>query len=79
MGKKIIVGLLFLLVFIQFFRIDQSNPEVNPETNLVMVVHAPPESQQLLRTACYDCHSFETVYPWYANVAPVSWWIKFFG
>jgi len=30
----------------------------------------------MLKTACYDCHSHETKYPWYSNIAPVSWWIK---
>lgn len=32
-----------------------------------------PQTEQLARAACYDCHSNETVYPWYANVAPVKW------
>ena len=30
----------------------------------------------MLRSACYDCHSHETSYPWYSNLAPVSWWLK---
>ena len=34
---------------------------------------ADPETHGLLRRACYDCHSHATVWPWYANVAPVSW------
>jgi len=32
-----------------------------------------PQTEQLARSACYDCHSNETRYPWYANVAPASW------
>ncbi len=32
-----------------------------------------PQTEQLAKAACYDCHSNETKYPWYANVAPVSW------
>jgi cytochrome c551/c552 len=36
-------------------------------------VGAPPEVAAILRRACYDCHSNETVWPWYAGVAPVSW------
>jgi hypothetical protein len=32
-----------------------------------------PEIGELLRTACYDCHSNETRWPWYAHVAPASW------
>ena len=35
----------------------------------------PAEVESILRNACYDCHSFETTYPWYSNIAPVSWWV----
>lgn len=30
----------------------------------------------MLNNACYDCHSNTTVYPWYSQIAPVSWWLK---
>jgi len=30
----------------------------------------------MLKTSCYDCHSNQPTYPWYTNIAPVSWWIK---
>jgi len=32
-----------------------------------------PETERLMRAACYDCHSHETVWPWYSNIAPISW------
>lgn len=32
-----------------------------------------PATRQLAKTACFDCHSNETVWPWYSKVAPVSW------
>ncbi len=32
-----------------------------------------PQTEQLVRTACYDCHSNETTWPWYAQIAPFSW------
>ena len=35
----------------------------------------PAEVQTLLEAACYDCHSNETKYPWYSQVAPVSWFV----
>ncbi len=28
-----------------------------------------------MKTSCYDCHSNNTKYPWYSEVAPISWWI----
>jgi hypothetical protein len=35
----------------------------------------PAEIATLLHQACYDCHSYETHWPWYGHVAPVSWWL----
>jgi hypothetical protein len=32
-----------------------------------------PRTEELARTACYDCHSNETTWPWYSNIAPMSW------
>ncbi|MEO7192985.1 MAG: heme-binding domain-containing protein [Vicinamibacterales bacterium] len=55
------------LVLVQFIRADRSNPP--PEIEMP----APPEVQTILRRSCYDCHSNQTRWPWYSNVAPVSW------
>ena len=73
MLKKILIGLLAVFVIMQFFRADL--PEVimeNPEDILVNN-EVPAEVKEILRTSCYDCHSNETVYPWYSYVAPVSY------
>lgn len=35
-----------------------------------------PQTQAMVERACYDCHSNETVWPWYSNIAPVSWLIQ---
>lgn len=76
MKKKIIIGLLVLLVLIQFIRVDKTNPPVDLNNDFIAVTKAPVEIAALLKTACYDCHSNETKYPWYFNVAPISWWAK---
>lgn len=55
------------LVVAQVVRIDRTNPAVEQD------IGAPPQIDVVLRRACYDCHSNETVWPWYSNVAPVSW------
>lgn len=52
---------------IQFVPVDRSNPPVETEAP------APPAVREVLRRACYDCHSNETRWPWYSRVAPVSW------
>ena len=35
-----------------------------------------PETRALFKRACFDCHSNETVWPWYTNVAPASWMVQ---
>lgn len=67
--RWVVLGLVVAFVAIQFVPVDWSNPPVSAE------VPAPPEARALLRRACYDCHSHETVWPWYSKVAPVSWLI----
>ncbi len=75
-GRKIGLGLLLVLVGIQFVRIDKTNPPVVEGEDFIVVTQPPAEVATLLRNACYDCHSNETKYPWYTNVAPISWWIE---
>ena len=64
--RAFLLGLV-LLAIAQAFRIDTTNPPVEQD------VAAPPAVAAVLRRACYDCHSNETVWPWYSHVAPVSW------
>lgn len=76
MKKKIVIGLLVLLVAIQLIRVDKTNPPVDVKQDFITITKPPVEIAALLKTACYDCHSNETKYPWYFDVAPVSWWAK---
>ena len=75
MIRKVLLGLLGLFLIMQLVRIDRKNPPVDPAINMVDMMDVPDPVVKTLRTACYDCHSFETVYPWYTNIAPISWWI----
>ncbi len=59
--------ILVLLVLIQFIPIDRSSPPVTQE-----VQWDSPATKALAQRACFDCHSTETVWPWYSYVAPVS-------
>ena len=75
MVKKILLGLLVVLLAIQFIR-QSKNLGVVPSPADIQVRHpATPEIQHLLATACYDCHSNHTNYPWYAQIQPVGWWL----
>jgi hypothetical protein len=64
---RIALGLLALFALIQLVPAGRTNP---PATG---PIGGPPEALAVLRRACFDCHSNETRWPWYAYVAPVSW------
>lgn len=74
--KKIVLALIVVFVAMQAFRIDKTTKPVDVNTDFISVTAANAEVAQLLKTACYDCHSEQPVYPWYTNIAPVSWWVK---
>jgi hypothetical protein len=75
MKLKIAIALLVILVIIQFFRPEKNLS--NDETRGIATAYAVPENVGgILQKACNDCHSNKTVYPWYAEVQPVSWWIN---
>lgn len=73
--KRILLALLAILVVIQFWGIDKTNPPVDAGADIMAMANPPADVAKLVKAACYDCHSHETKYPWYTNVAPVSWWI----
>ena len=78
MGKK---TKIFLYVLAGLFLLLQIYPMERPEVtdinidDLLKNVDVPENVASMLKSACYDCHSNESTYPWYANIAPVKWWI----
>ncbi len=74
--RKILLGLLIVLVLMQFYRIDKTNPPADPNKDFITLEQPPAPLAKLLKDACYDCHSHQTKYPWYTNVMPFSKWIK---
>ena len=62
-----------LLVVIQVFRPDRTNPPSDPAASFEGLGKPSPEILSSLKRACYDCHSNQTSWPWYSHVAPVSW------
>ena len=74
--KRISLILAITFLFIQSFRIDKSTQPIDPSKDLISIAAPNAEVTQLLKTACYDCHSNQPTFPWYTNIAPVSWWIK---
>lgn len=76
MLKKILIAFVVLFVIIQFFRIDKTNPVSAKENDFIEIYQPPAEITEMIKASCYDCHSNTTKYPWYTNVAPVSWFVK---
>lgn len=76
MIKKILLFLLAVLLVLQAFRPKKDNLGPSPTAaNMNNFVNVPADIDQLLKTSCYDCHSNQTTYPWYANIQPVGWWL----
>ena len=75
--KKVFRIILFsfigVLVVIQFVPSGMPDNQLVKGAGLFEVVDIPSETKIILRASCYDCHSQEVVFPWNANVAPVSW------
>ncbi|MBT8190316.1 MAG: heme-binding domain-containing protein [Saprospiraceae bacterium] len=76
MTKKVLLAALAILVIIQVFSIDKTNPPVDESIDFFSTTQIPGDVMGLLKHACADCHSYKTKYPWYTNIEPVSWWIK---
>src|SRR4051812_32405218 len=75
-GKFILFLLLFVLIGIQFFRPERNIHEGAPGKDIGSYYAVPAEVGPILKKACFDCHSNNTRYPWYANVQPVAWWLN---
>jgi len=74
-AKWMVLGVVAVLILIQFIKPSRTNPAVVPSRSLEAHVDVPPEVQAVLKRSCYDCHSSSTVWPWYSQVAPVSWYV----
>ena len=73
---KILLGLALVLIGIQFIRPDRTVPEFDHYDSLLSDPNIPEEVVSMLKTSCTDCHSYRTIYPWYAQIAPMSWRIQ---
>lgn len=75
MVKKILIALLVVLIIIQFFHPPRNqNPVVTGHT-LASLYFTPTTVKAVLEASCNDCHSNNTVYPWYSKLQPVDWWM----
>lgn len=77
-GKKILkwslgtlVGGFILIQLIPTWLLQKNSPVIAEPT------WDSPQTRELAQRACFDCHSNETVWPWYSRIAPVSWLVTF--
>ncbi len=70
MKKKILLGVAVFLGSIQFIRPEATNPPVE------WMADFPPPVAAIFRRSCHDCHSHTTDWPWYSQVAPISWFVR---
>lgn len=74
--KRLFFVLLLAFIVIQFFRPAKNKAEGMSKNDITTLYAVPEDVQSVLKTSCYDCHSNNTVYPWYAEVQPVAWWLN---
>ena len=75
MKKKILLGLLFAALAVQLVRPEKNISTETPKTDLLALHPAPAEVKRMLQVGCYDCHSDNTRYLWYAELQPLGWWL----
>ena len=71
--KRSVIVVAVLLVVIQFIRPARTNPPIDPTRTIEARTQLPEEVGSIFDMSCSDCHSYETKWPWYSKVAPVSW------
>lgn len=74
MIKKIFLGLLIALVAIQFIK-PTKNVSGDTSKDISTLYPMPDNVKQIVTKACADCHSNSTVYPWYASIQPLGFWL----
>ena len=75
--NRIVLGLIVLFALSQFLRPSRVNPPVVAAHTIEANLAVPPDVAATLQRSCNDCHSHQSVWPWYSNVAPVSWLLAY--
>lgn len=67
--------ILIIFIAVQFYPAQLPPTESVNLQDMLLTEEVSLEVMGILKTSCYDCHSNETIYPWYSSVAPISWWL----
>ena len=73
-----ITAIVLVVAFLgmQAVRPARTNPPVDESQTINARTQMTPQVASILDRSCRDCHTNKTVWPWYTNVAPVSWWLS---
>ncbi len=74
--KKILFALVIVFILIQFVKPVRNESGQVLQTDFSKIYTVPDNVFVLLKNACYDCHSNNSIYPWYANIQPVAWFME---
>lgn len=74
--KRVLLVLAGLLLILQFIRPPRNSSDGNSTNDIISAYGVPQDVQNILHTSCYDCHSNNTMYPWYAEIQPVGWFLN---
>ncbi|WP_456420421.1 heme-binding domain-containing protein [Lutibacter sp.] len=70
------IVLLVLFILIQFVPTNHNQSDVDENSDFVIIYDSSIEIKQLLEVSCYDCHSNNTVYPWYNKIQPIAYLLE---
>ncbi|CAL2103516.1 Cytochrome C [Tenacibaculum sp. 190130A14a] len=73
--KKLILILLAIIVVAQFFQPEKNEGEYTSLSAFLTETKPSEDVQEILKVACFDCHSNTTRYPWYSNITPINFWM----
>ena len=71
--KKIVSAILLVFIAMQFIRPVKNRSNAVQQSDMLTHFNVPDSVAGILKTSCYDCHSNNTNYPWYANIQPAGW------
>lgn len=76
MIKKALLIIALLILIIQIFKTDKNISTTRSMNAIEEHYPVPKQIGTLLQNSCYDCHSNNTVYPWYSSIQPFDWWLN---
>jgi hypothetical protein len=74
-SRRIWLAVLAVFAVAQVVPIARMNPPADAAQAMAATMPIPPDIAGILGRSCQDCHSSQTVWPWYSRVAPVSWFV----